>query len=160
MNLGEICNRIVVYADRGMPLTDAANLMREHHVGSLVVVDETARGRVPVGILTDRDIVIEVVAGKVDLRTLTVGDVMASDVVTAREDDSIVDALHLMRRGVRRLPVVTMEGLLAGIVTVDDLLRVAAEQLGDLVRVIGAQQSREARMRKLRASREAPAIAS
>src|SRR3990172_12628772 len=63
MNVGEICNRIVMFAYRGTSLTDAARLMREHHVGSLVVVDETAQGRVPVGMLTDRDIVVAAVAG-------------------------------------------------------------------------------------------------
>jgi CBS domain-containing protein len=149
MNVGEICNRIVMLAYRGTSLTDAARLMREHHVGSLVVVDETAQGRVPVGMLTDRDIVVAAVAGDVDLRTVTVGEVMQGELQTVREEDSVSDALQLMRRrGIRRLPVVTMGGTLAGIVTVDDLLGIAAEQLSDLVRAIGAEQSREARVRK------------
>ncbi|MGH8700527.1 MAG: CBS domain-containing protein [Burkholderiales bacterium] len=149
MNVGEICNRIVVFAHRGTSLTDAAKLMREHHVGSLVVVDESAQGCVPVGILTDRDIVVAAVAGEVDPRTVTVGEMMQGDLVTAREEDSVFDALRLMRRrGIRRLPVVRIEGTLAGIVSVDDLLGIAAEQLNDLVRAIGAEQSREARVRK------------
>ena len=149
MNVGEICNRIVMFAYRGTSLTDAARLMREHHVGSLVVVDETAQGRVPVGMLTDRDIVVAAVAGDVNPRTVTVGEVMQGELQTVREEDSVSDALRLMRRrGIRRLPVVTMGGTLAGIVTVDDLLGIAAEQLNDLVRAIGAEQSREARVRK------------
>jgi CBS domain-containing protein len=143
MNVGDMCNRIVVLAHRGEVLTDAARRMRDHHVGSLVVIDETAQGRVPVGILTDRDIVVAVVAGEVDPRTMTVGEVMGGELVTAREEDSVFDALRLMRRhGIRRLPVVTMAGTLAGIVTVDDLVRIAAEQLNDLARAIGAEQSR------------------
>lgn len=149
MNVGEICNRIVMFAYRGTSLTDAARLMREHHVGSLVIVDETAQGRVPVGMLTDRDIVVAAVAGDVNPRTVTVGEVMQGELQTVREEDSVFDALRLMRRrGIRRLPVVTMGGTLAGIVTVDDLLGIAAEQLNDLVRAIGAEQSREARVRK------------
>lgn len=149
MNVGDICNRIVVFAYRGTALTEAARLMREHHVGSLVIVDESAQGRVPVGILTDRDIVVEVVAGEVDPRTVTAGEVMQGELVTAREEDSLFDALRLMwRRGIRRLPVVTMAGTLVGIVTLDDLLGIAAKQLNDLARAIGTEQAREERVRK------------
>jgi CBS domain-containing protein len=149
MTVGDICNRIVTFAYRGTPLSDAARLMRDHHVGSLVVIDETAQGRLPVGILTDRDIVVAVVAAEVDPRTMTVGEVMQGELVSAREEDSVFGALRLMRRrGIRRLPVVTMAGTLDGIVTVDDLLGIVAEQFDDLVRAIGAEQSREARVRK------------
>ena len=149
MNVGELCNRIVVFAHARTPLTEAAKLMREHHVGSLVVVDETEEGRVPVGIVTDRDIVVAVVAGEVDPRTLAVGDVMATELVTVREEDSVFDVLRLMRRcGVRRLPVLTAAGTLAGIVTVDDLLEIVAEQLDDLVHAIAREQARESQARK------------
>jgi CBS domain-containing protein len=89
------------------------------------------------------------VAGDVDPRTVTVGEVMQGELQTVREEDSVFDALRVMRRrGIRRLPVVTLAGTLAGIVTVDDLLGIAAEQLDDLVRAIGAEQSHEARVRK------------
>jgi CBS domain-containing protein len=122
--------------------------MREQHVGSLVVVDETGKGRVPVGILTDRDIVVAVVAREVDPRALTAGDVMSNDLATVRPTDSAVDALQLMRRrGVRRVPVVAENGTLAGIVTIDDLLAAVAEQLADVVRAISAEQARETRAR-------------
>jgi CBS domain-containing protein len=148
MNVGELCNRVVVFATRPTPLTQAARLMREHHVGSLVVVEERTEGRVPVGILTDRDIVIAVVAGEVDPRTLTVGEVMGAKLVTVRETDSVFDVLRLMRSsGIRRVPVLAPGGTLAGIVTVDDLLEVVAEQLNDLVRAIGSERVREARER-------------
>ena len=148
MNVGEICNRVVVCAERGVPVTDAAKLMREHHVGSLVVVDEGPRGRVPVGIVTDRDIVVAVIAKSVDPARLTVGDVMGPELFTVRETDSVSDALARMRsRGIRRVPVVTEAGTLAGLVTVDDLLGIVAEELESLVRAIGAEQTRELRRR-------------
>src|SRR5512143_1406817 len=106
MNVGEICNRVVVFAEREMRLGEAARLMRDEHVGSLVVMDRTPAGRTPVGMITDRDIVVAAVAKEVDPFTLTVGEVMRPDVVTVRETDSEFDALRLMRhRGVRRLPV-------------------------------------------------------
>jgi CBS domain-containing protein len=149
MTVGEICNRVVTVAERATPLADAAKLMREHHVGSLVVVENRAGARVPVGILTDRDIVVAVVAGGVDPATLTAGDVMAGELLTVREQDSEFDALQLMRRrGVRRLPVVGADGALAGIVTVDDLLEIVAEQLDDVVRAITSEQAQERRARR------------
>jgi CBS domain-containing protein len=148
MNVSDFSNPFVATVGRVTPLTDAARLMREQHVGSLVVVDETGKGRVPVGILTDRDIVVAVVAREVDPRALTAGDVMSNDLATVRPTSSAVDALQLMRRrGVRRVPVVAENGTLAGIVTIDDLLAAVAEQLADVVRAISAEQARETRTR-------------
>jgi CBS domain-containing protein len=149
MTVGQICNRVVVFAYRNTPLPDAARLMRENHIGSLVIVDESDRGRVPVGMLTDRDIAIAVVAQALDPRTLTAGEVMSGELVTANEQDDMLDTLQRMRRrGVRRVPVLGANGTLAGIVTLDDLLELVAEQLGDVVKAIATEQSREARTRK------------
>lgn len=149
MTVGQVCNRIVVFAYRDTPLPEAARLMREHHIGSLVIVEEAERGRVPVGILTDRDIAVAVVAQALDPRTLTAGEVMSGELVTANEQDDVLDTLQRMRRrGVRRVPVLAANGTLAGIVTLDDLLELVAEQLGDIVKAITAEQSREAKTRK------------
>jgi len=150
MNAGEICNRETVVARKAMSLGEAARLMREHHVGSLVVVVGRASERVPVGILTDRDIAVAVVAKELDPRALSVGDVMSAELVSVREQDSIFDALRLMReRGVRRLPVLTHSGALAGILTLDDLIELVAEQLDGFVRAIGRERTRETRARPL-----------
>lgn len=149
MNISELCNPFVVTAQRATPLADAARLMREHHVGSLVVVDETGKGRVPVGVVTDRDIVVAVVAREVDPRTLTTGEVMTTDLATVRPEDPVEVALRLMRRrGIRRVPVVSDAGMLMGIVTLDDVLEKVADQLSDAVRAIASEQVREARTRK------------
>lgn len=149
MTIGEICSRITVLAGRSTPLTEAARLMREHHVGSLVVVEEEGRGRVPVGIVTDRDIVVEVLAPELDYRTVSVGEIMSTDLITVREQDDVLDALRLMRRrGIRRIPVVTESGTLAGIVTIDDVLEIVAEQLDNLVKAIVSEQSKESRTRR------------
>jgi CBS domain-containing protein len=148
MGLSEICNRSVVVTPRGASVEAAARLMREHHVGSLVVVDESARGRKPVGILTDRDVAIEVVAAGVAPASVTVGEIMGPDLVTARESDETWETIQLMRqKGIRRVPVVDARGALVGIVTVDDLLEIIAEEVDGLVKVIAAEQSREARNR-------------
>lgn len=149
MNAGDLCNREVVFAYRDVRLAEAARMMREHHVGSLVVVVDRLSERVPVGILTDRDIVVAVVAKELDPRTLAVGDVMTREPLTIREQDDISDALRLMRdKGVRRVPVVTHSGALAGILTIDDLLELVAEELGDFARTIDRERVRETRARR------------
>ena len=146
MDVRDICKPVVVFAYRSMPLNEAARLMRDHHVGSLVVVEEKESGKMPIGMLTDRDITLSVVAKDLEARNLTVGEVMIEDIVAVREDDSIVDALALMRRrGVRRAPVVTRGGKVAGIVTLDDLLRIVVAQLDDLVAAISVELETEAR---------------
>jgi CBS domain-containing protein len=148
MNAGELCSRIVVFAERDMDLVEAARLMRDHHVGSLVVVDDTGAGRVPAGILTDRDIAIAVVAKGVDPTTLRVGEVMSVDPVTVREQDDVLDALRAMRaHGVRRVPVIDAKGLLVGILALDDVLEVVAEELGELARAIASARVRETHAR-------------
>ena len=149
MKIGEICTRIVTFATKNMPLVDAAKLMRQHHVGSLIVVEEESRGRVPVGLLTDRDIVVEVLAPGLDYKNLSVGEIMSSQLVTARESDDMLGVLRLMRKkGIRRMPVVTESGTLAGIVTLDDLLEILAEQMDDLVDAIAGEQAKEVKGRR------------
>lgn len=149
LTTGEICTRSVTIAFRHTSLSGAARLMRENHVGSLVVVDEAGGKRVAVGILTDRDIVTAVVAPGLDLHTFCVEDVMSTDLVTAREDDSLIDLMQIMRRkGVRRVPVVGAQGELVGVATLDDVLDVLAEELGLLVAAIASAGKRERQMRK------------
>jgi CBS domain-containing protein len=148
MNAGDICNRIVTVAGRKMPLREAAQLMRDQHVGSLVVVDETAAGRVVVGMLTDRDIVTLVVAKELDVDKLLIEDVMGIEAVTAAQTDSIKDVLTVMKRkGLRRVPVVTPEGVLVGLVTLDDLLPLMAEQLRDMATIIETAYRHELKKR-------------
>ncbi|MFO7190058.1 MAG: CBS domain-containing protein [Pseudomonadota bacterium] len=149
MIIGEICNPVVVVVHKNMSIADAARLMREQHVGSLVVVEETDEGQRVEGILTDRDIVLSVVACDLDPNVVTVGDVILDTPVTIRADESVADALHCMRRhGVRRLPVVTERGILIGIVTVDDVLGIICEELNDVVSTITREQQRERVTRK------------
>ena len=148
LNAGDICNRIVTVAERDMTLVQAAKLMRDHHVGCLVVVDKAGAGRLVVGMLTDRDIITAVIAQEVDPATLRVEDVMTSDVVTALEEDSLMDVLGLMRRkGLRRVPVTSADRVLQGLITLDDLLAILSEQLRAMVLAIEAEQLRERKVR-------------
>jgi signal-transduction protein with cAMP-binding, CBS, and nucleotidyltransferase domain len=148
MNVGEICNRTVVVAPKELALSEAARLMRQHHVGSIVVVEDSDAGRVPVGMLTDRDIVVGVVAKDVDARTLSVGEVMSDELVSVREGDSVFDTLRWMRsRGVRRVPVTGAAGVLIGILTIDDVLEIVADELREMARTIGSERVHEEQAR-------------
>lgn len=148
MNVGDICNRMVIFATEDMSVKEAAQLMRDEHVGSLVVVREADLGRIVVGMLTDRDIAVVAVARDFDPQTLRVVDIMSGEPVTARESDSIKDVLGAMRRrGIRRVPVISGKGVLLGIVTLDDLLEVFAEEMQDFVQAVMSAQKREARVR-------------
>jgi CBS domain-containing protein len=149
MIAGELCSRTVVFADRGMRLTEAARLMREHHVGSLVVAEQAAKGPVPVGMVTDRDITVAVVAKEVDARTTTVEEIMGPELVTVREQDRVLDALRLMRsHGVRRIPVIATDGTIAGILALDDVLEAVAGELAEIAHTIAAARERESRVRR------------
>ena len=145
LTAGEICTRTVIYADRGMMLDEAARLMRTHHVGSLVVVEERSpKERIAVGMLTDRDIATGVVALDRDAHAFRVGDIMSPDVVTAREQDSVLDVLAMMRhKKVHRMPVTGARGGLIGLVAVDDVLAIVAEQIHALAAAVGAAQRHE-----------------
>ena len=148
LSAGELCTRNVVFAERQLSVTEAAQLMREHHVGCLVVTDEALGSRVPVGLLTDRDIVLAVVAKGVDAQTLRVEDVMSTDPATAREGDSLLDTLAVMRRaGVRRLPVTDAQGRLQGLLTLDDVIETVGEEMSVLVQVLVSARRREPQKR-------------
>jgi predicted transcriptional regulator len=146
--VADYCTHAVASVDRAMPVVDCAKRMHDDHVGSLVVVDTVDGRKVPVGMLTDRDIAIEVVAFGMDASALTAGDIMSSDLATARKDDDLLAALARMRsQGVRRLPVVDATGALAGVLAADDLLAVVAEEINGLAQVVDAQATRERTLR-------------
>ncbi|WP_052162333.1 CBS domain-containing protein [Aquabacterium sp. NJ1] len=148
LSVGEICTREVTIAFRDTDLVAAARLMREAHVGALVVVDEMPGKRMVAGLITDRDIVTAVIAPGLDPRTLNVEDVMTEPVLTMDEDDSLIDLLRMMRdKGVRRVPVLGAQRELVGLVTLDDALEILAEELDLLVGAIGSEARRE-RMRR------------
>ncbi|MDH4151752.1 MAG: CBS domain-containing protein [Betaproteobacteria bacterium] len=149
MSIGEICNRNVVYVERDATVHAACKLMRQYHVGSLVVVDEIEGKRVPVGILTDRDIIVEIHAMDLDAKVLTAGDIMSPELATVTESQGMLETIEVMRfNGVRRLPVVDGGNQLIGIVTIDDLIEVLSEELSNIARIVAREQSHERQLRK------------
>jgi CBS domain-containing protein len=150
MSVGKICQKNVVTVRPFDDLTVAAQLMRERHVGYLIVVephidDGSTR---PVGVLTDRDIVVSVVAREADSRMLRVEDAMTRQPVVANESDAVSAALESMRRiGVRRLPVVGNRGQLVGVLSLDDILDNLAGDLQHVAASIRNEQRIETALR-------------
>jgi CBS domain-containing protein len=133
--LGKICTKPVVTASAQMTVEEAARAMRTRNVGALVVVNA---GR-PIGMLTDRDVAIEVVAKGMDPDVARVGDVMHKKPITIREDLGLFDAAKVFARtGVRRLPVVTKSGVLVGVIAVDDLIMLLGNELGHVAGALSA----------------------
>jgi CBS domain-containing protein len=145
LTAGDICKRKVTVGYKQTSLVAAAQLMREDHVGSLVVVDDENGSRQVRGLVTDRDIVMSVVATGLDPEPLRLEDIMTEPVVTANEADSLLDLMRSMREnGVRRVPVVGFQDELMGIVTMDDVLKILAQEMNTLVGSIdvGIKQER------------------
>jgi CBS domain-containing protein len=144
MNIGKLCTTDTVCCGCHESVQGAALLMRKHHVGDVVVVDDPDGERAPVGIVTDRDIVVSVIALGLDPVSLEVGDVMSDDLLTASEHDDPYQTIERMRlRGIRRVPVVADSGSLVGIVSADDLLLFLAEEMEELSRISPHQQQHE-----------------
>ena len=143
MSMASICNRRVVMIGVEESVLEAATLMREQHVGDVVVTRSNGH-RIPIGIITDRDIVVVVVAPGLDPRLITVGDVMQRQLVTAPVAQGVQETLQQMRaKGVRRMPLVDDAGALVGIVTLDDLLQLLADEFQELARLIDQEKSVE-----------------
>lgn len=144
MAVGEYCNHTVVTVPGEENVVTAARVMREKHVGDVVVVEERGGKQFPKGVLTDRDIVVELIAESVNLDTVTVGDAMSSELLVLEEDMEIDKAVSVMAdRGVRRAPVVDKDGALRGILTVDDILESLVERLVNLSQLIYREQRQE-----------------
>src|SRR5688500_14549524 len=148
MPIGEICNRDTVVVKRDDTALEAAKLMRQHHVGDVIVVEERDGVTVPVGIVTDRDLVVEIMATGLDPDVITVGDIMEREVVTVNEGVGEFEAIHYrLSKTVRRLPVVDKDNALVGILTLDDLLELLSEELLAISKLVSYQRQRETRRR-------------
>ncbi len=150
MLVRDYCNMNVICCDPDAPIAEVAALMRRHHVGDVIVLDNQQEGmRVPIGIVTDRDILVETIALDIDAKLFTASDLMTTPVTTVQEDAGLNEAIAVMRgKRVRRLPVVNRAGSLYGIVTTDDLLNLIASELAMIAGLVVEQTVQEGRLRK------------
>jgi CBS domain-containing protein len=144
MQIGHICTKNTVTCSAETSVIDAARMMRKNHVGTLIVVEEINGMLTPQGIVTDRDIVVTVLAEGLDPKSIKVADIMKVELMTAVVTEDIFETVERMRyKGVRRIPVVDKHGALAGIVSVDDIWKFLARGVTELADVTTRQQTRE-----------------
>ncbi len=145
MFVTDVMTKDVVSLSKDATLNEAAEMMREYQVGSIVVVKAEKNKLLPVGVLTDRDIVVEVVAQNVDGRKLIVEDVMSRNIVTVVNTASLSVVIQIMEQsGIRRVPVVDEKGSLCGIITADDIasyLGSASQSLSKVPKIQRAMES-------------------
>jgi len=148
MKIGDVCRRGAISIANTEGVADAARVMREHHVGFLIVYQSGDELRRPIGVVTDRDLVVGVMAKQVDPETLKVDDVMTRQPLVANEAEDLSDLLQAMRMaGVRRVPVVDVRGALSGIIAIDDVFDVITSFMCDITGSIKHQQRMERRAR-------------
>ncbi|GJM15886.1 MAG: hypothetical protein DHS20C13_12130 [Thermodesulfobacteriota bacterium] len=134
--LKDMLNRDVITIVPTAAISEAAYLMMREDIGSLIVVDDQM---FPIGIVTDRDLVVSAIAEGKDPEEAIVEEVMTKDVVYVEEDTNILDILSTMSEySIRRMPV-TKDGRLTGIVSVDDLIVVIATELIDLAMAVSSK---------------------
>ena len=149
MTIGAICNREVITVQRDATVLHAAVLMRQYHVGDVVMIENRKNKTVPIGIVTDRDIMVELVATELDCNVITVGDIVISKLTVTKDSAGVFEAIQLMAsKGIRRLPVVDDEGGLVGIITLDDLLLLLSKELAVLTKLVALEQKNEATKRR------------
>jgi len=142
MRVGELCVRDVVTAHEDEPVTDAARRMSDLHVGDLIVIADQPQGLPrPIGIVTDRDLVIEVLAHPERVPASTkIADVMRRDLIVATEDDAVEDVIAKMREhSIRRIPIVDSRGGLQGLLSVDDVIGWMKDQLEAATKLLARQ---------------------
>jgi CBS domain-containing protein len=149
MLLKDICSPDVAYCSSDTDVLTAARMMRQRHVGDLVIVNDADGDQTPLGIVTDRDIVVEVLGKELDPRSVKVRDIMRTPAVIAGDSEDAMQAIARMKsHGVRRIPVLGEHRKLVGIITLDDLIRGLAAQASALADVIEREQGNEQRRRR------------
>ncbi len=143
MQVGEICSRQTIICKPQETVLEAVNQMHRYNVGSIVVVETDTKGNKPIGIVTDRDIMLKVVLPGLKSEEVKIADVMSSKLVVSRESDDVYDVLKKMRsKVVRRIPVVDNEEYLKGILTIDDVLEFFSKELGEIISLFKKEQAR------------------
>ncbi|MBY0471777.1 CBS domain-containing protein [bacterium] len=149
MDLRKLGTRNAATVSPRSTILDAAKIMREQHVGDVVVVGERNGKNAPIGILTDRDIVVSTVAFNLQPDGICVEDVMGPALAKAQTSDSLLHVLNLMKEhGVRRVPLVNSNDELTGIISMDDIVNFLGMELSDIAKISEVQRNIETQRRK------------
>ena len=140
MSLERVCRKEVVTVPPHTNLLEVTRLLRSQHVGSVVVVEDHR----PVGILTDRDIIVKVVAEEKDPKAIQAYEIMTTNPALVNINLDPLDATRIMRdRGLRRLPVVDENRHLLGILTLDDVLDLLGKEAANLAEAVHTELAKE-----------------
>lgn len=137
MNVGEVCSKKVVHVSKQDSVLYVARIMREQHVSAVIVIDNISGEIRPQGLITERDLVLEVLAAKIDPSVLTAEDILSSELICVTETHDVREALKYLRYyGVKRAPVVNVNGILVGLFSIKDSLTTLAEEFSELVKLL------------------------
>lgn len=141
MEIDRICNNEVITATKDTSVFECAQLMREHHIGDVIITEETSEGRTPKGILTDRDIVVSLVAeGATDLRETPAKEAMTETIIVAKQKDDVYEVLQNMEvNGIRRVPIVDDDNSVTGILSFDDLVGFFSDEFSRLADLLNRE---------------------
>lgn len=144
MNVSRIYTRSLIATQRSNSLQKAAALMRQHHVGALLVTDDEPHCDRAIGIITDRDLVVQVIADGISPEKRTIGEVMTHGISTISDTSDVHEAIEVMRSdGIRRLAVADEHGTLLGVLSFDDVIDAIAVELSSLADSIRSERERE-----------------
>jgi signal-transduction protein with cAMP-binding, CBS, and nucleotidyltransferase domain len=136
MHVGQICNRSLVTCNGETPAAELARKMRDQHVADVLVVEDRGGRLTPIGLVTDRDLVVDVIARGRDPNQLRAADIMCTNLETVLDSELVYDAIWQMRkRQILRLPVVDGHGALVGTLTADDVAEFLASELTEVARL-------------------------
>lgn len=152
MDISSLCHRDIVSINARATVREAAERMRQHHVGALVVTDPDEPGRA-IGVVTDRNLVVDLLAQGLPVEGLAIGTLCSTNLIGVPSTATLPDAVQAMRRaGVRRLLVVRPGGGLVGLVSADDLFEAIAAELESLAGALRSGIAQES----LRTAHDAP----
>jgi CBS domain-containing protein len=142
MESNKLISKKVITVKKDASVHEAAKLMRKHHIGDVVVLD--SRSSAPIGILTDRDIVLATIALNIPYEGLNVGDIMTEKLVTVSQNTGIHEVIRLMKlHGVKRIPVVGAKKNLLGIISRDNVMRYLGDEFSSIGNSYHRQRTKE-----------------
>lgn len=140
MAINTFATTVPVIIAEDAAIEEAATFMKQENVGCLIVVKKQNADTAPCGLITDRDIVMHLLANKVDSWKVSVKDIMSQNLLTLKEGQGIREAIAAMcEKGVRRAPIVNMQGSVIGLVSLDDILLLLADELAEVAKIIKKQ---------------------